>query len=71
MPAIQSDSQDRLCKAVSATMQCSNLTNYEVTEEQIDVRGEHVEVPSGLDQPQDVLVKKEAYMFTGSLQWSM
>ena len=63
MPFFHSASQDRLCQAVSAIMQYSNLTNEEVSEEKIDVGEENVEVRTGVNKPQDILVKKEAYWF--------
>ena len=63
MPAIHSASQDSLCQAGSATMQYSNLTNEEVSEEKIDVGEENVAVRTGVNKPQDILVKKEAYWF--------
>ena len=44
-------------------MQYSNLKNEEVPDEKIDVGEENVEVRAGVNKPQDILVKKEAYWF--------
>ena len=44
-------------------MQYPHLTNEEVTEEKINVGEENVEVRTGGNKPQDILVKKEDYWF--------
>ena len=44
-------------------MQYSNLKNEEVPDEKLDVKEDNVEVRTAVNNPRDILVKKEAYWF--------